>query len=376
MGYRREAARVAGGGPRGLPGERPARLPRGRHTGRGKTTYALRIATELLDRGMVRAVTVVAPTEHLKTQWADAAGRYGIQLNPSFSNSSALQSDEYDGVALTYAQVASKPQLHGRRTDDVPTLVILDEIHHGGDARSWGDGIREAFEGATRRLSLTGTPFRSDTNPIPFVRYEMGADGILRRPRTSATGSRGAARRRRAPRCSSSPTAARCAGAPRPATRWPPGSASRSPRTRPPRPGAPRSTQRGSGCRRCSPPPTSGSARCAATCPMPVGWSSPRTRPPLVRTPASCAASPVRTPRSWCPTTPGRVRASSRSRRAPRAGWSPCGWSRRGSTSRGCASASTRRRPRPRCSSPRRSAGSCGPGAAVRRPRCSCRRCR
>ncbi|HEX6918092.1 MAG TPA: ATP-dependent helicase, partial [Phycicoccus sp.] len=30
------------------------------------------------------------------------------------------------------------------------------------------------------RLSLTGTPFRSDTNPIPFVRYEMDEDGILR----------------------------------------------------------------------------------------------------------------------------------------------------------------------------------------------------
>ena len=148
--------------------------------GAGKTTYALRIATELLDRGIIRAVTVVAPTEHLKHQWADAAGRVGIQLNPAFSNSSGLQSHEYDGVALTYAAVASKPQLHRRRTQETPTLVILDEIHHGGDARSWGDGIREAFDGATRRLSLTGTPFRSDTTPIPFVRYEMGEDGILR----------------------------------------------------------------------------------------------------------------------------------------------------------------------------------------------------
>ncbi|MFL6081388.1 MAG: DEAD/DEAH box helicase [Ornithinibacter sp.] len=148
--------------------------------GAGKTTYALRIATELLDRGAIRAVTVVAPTEHLKHQWADAAARVGIHLNPAFSNSSGLQSHQYDGVALTYAQVASKPQLHRRRTQETPTLVVLDEIHHGGDARSWGDGIREAFEPATRRLSLTGTPFRSDTNQIPFVRYEMGEDGILR----------------------------------------------------------------------------------------------------------------------------------------------------------------------------------------------------
>jgi superfamily II DNA or RNA helicase len=148
--------------------------------GAGKTTYALRVATELLDRGLVRAVTVVAPTEHLKTQWADAAGRVGIQLNPSFSNSAGVQSSEYHGVAVTYAQVATNPALHRRRTEAEPTLVVLDEIHHGGDARSWGDGIREAFTPAARRLALTGTPFRSDTNPIPFVRYEMGEDGILR----------------------------------------------------------------------------------------------------------------------------------------------------------------------------------------------------
>jgi superfamily II DNA or RNA helicase len=148
--------------------------------GAGKTTYALRVATELLDRGVIRAVTVVAPTEHLKTQWADAAARVGIHLNPAFSNSTGVQSHEYHGVALTYAQVAANPGLHRHRTTDTPTLVILDEIHHGGDAKSWGDGIREAFEPATRRLSLTGTPFRSDTSPIPFVRYEMGEDGILR----------------------------------------------------------------------------------------------------------------------------------------------------------------------------------------------------
>jgi superfamily II DNA or RNA helicase len=56
----------------------------------------------------------------------------------------------------------------------------LDEIHHAGDARSWGDAVREAFEPATRRLALTGTPFRSDVNPIPFVTYQPGGDGIRR----------------------------------------------------------------------------------------------------------------------------------------------------------------------------------------------------
>src|SRR6478672_8743747 len=148
--------------------------------GAGKTTYALRLATELLGRGTISAVTIVAPTEHLKTQWAEAAARVGIHIDPRFSNSSARHSHEYDGVALTYAQVASKPSLHHTRTQGERTLVILDEIHHGGDNLSWGDGIRTAFEGAARRLALTGTPFRSDTNPIPFVRYEMDDRGILR----------------------------------------------------------------------------------------------------------------------------------------------------------------------------------------------------
>ncbi|GAA4718086.1 DEAD/DEAH box helicase [Isoptericola chiayiensis] len=148
--------------------------------GAGKTTFALRVATELLDAGVVRRVTVVAPTEHLKHQWADAAARVGIRIDPSFKNAQGKHGAHYDGVALTYAQVASKPALHRARTEAARTLVILDEVHHGGDALSWGDAIRDAFEDATRRLALTGTPFRSDTATIPFVTYEADADGIRR----------------------------------------------------------------------------------------------------------------------------------------------------------------------------------------------------
>ena len=148
--------------------------------GAGKTTYALRVAAELISMGVISRVTVVAPTEHLKTQWADAASRVGIRIDPRFTNAAGRHGAEYDGVAVTYAQVASKPLLHRARTEAAPTLVILDEIHHGGDNLSWGDAIREAFGPATRRLALTGTPFRSDTSPIPFVRYEKGADSIRR----------------------------------------------------------------------------------------------------------------------------------------------------------------------------------------------------
>lgn len=146
--------------------------------GAGKTTFALRLAAILRANHTVQQVIVVAPTEHLKTQWADAAARAGIKLNPNYSNSQGLgYGRQFHGVAVTYAQVAMKPILHQRLTEMTDTLVILDEVHHGGDTLSWGDAIREAYGNAKRRLSLTGTPFRSDDAPIPFVQYAPQMDG-------------------------------------------------------------------------------------------------------------------------------------------------------------------------------------------------------
>ena len=196
--------------------------------GSGKTAFALRVAGELLADGAVEQITVVVPTEHLKTQWALAAARVGIALDPKFSNSAAHTSSEYHGVVVTYAQVASHPTRHRVRTENRRTLVVFDEIHHGGDAKSWGEAIREAFDDATRRLALTGTPFRSDDSAIPFVTYAPDGDGLdaLARPTTPT------ATPRRWPtawsgRWCSSPTRARRDGAPAQARNMRPGSASR-----------------------------------------------------------------------------------------------------------------------------------------------------
>jgi len=148
--------------------------------GAGKTTFALRVAVELLARREVQAVTVVAPTEHLKRQWADAAHKVGLALDPEFRNAAGAAGGDFTGVAVTYAQVAAHPVLHRRRTETRRTLVVLDEIHHAGDSRAWGEAARDAFAPAARRLTLTGTPFRSDVNPIPFVTYAPDDDGSMR----------------------------------------------------------------------------------------------------------------------------------------------------------------------------------------------------
>ena len=146
--------------------------------GAGKTTFALRVATELKANRTVDRVIVVVPTEHLKVQWSASAARVGLSLDPRFTNSSAVN-PAYDGVVVTYAQVAMHPFKHRAVATAKRTLVILDEIHHGGDAKSWGDGIREAYDDAEHRLALTGTPFRSDDSQIPFVRYEQDGEGHL-----------------------------------------------------------------------------------------------------------------------------------------------------------------------------------------------------
>ncbi|WES65531.1 DEAD/DEAH box helicase [Microbacter sp. GSS18] len=164
-------------GPDG-PGSGPRDFLAAATPGAGKTTFALRLASELLRRRVVDRIVVVAPTEHLKSQWADAAARVSIRLDPGFSNRHSAPARHYHGVAVTYAQVAVKASVHQRLTMDARTLVILDEVHHGGDALSWGDALREAYSRATRRLLLSGTPFRSDTAPIPFVEYHPDANGI------------------------------------------------------------------------------------------------------------------------------------------------------------------------------------------------------
>ncbi|TWG91894.1 superfamily II DNA or RNA helicase [Nocardioides sp. J9] len=146
--------------------------------GAGKTTFALTVASELLGRRVVDRLVIVAPTEHLKQQWAEAAARAGIPVDPTYSAGAGKISSDYVGVAVTYAGVGVNPLAMRIRTERFRTLVILDEIHHAGDSLSWGEGVREAFEPAARRLALTGTPFRSDINPIPFVTYAPGEDGV------------------------------------------------------------------------------------------------------------------------------------------------------------------------------------------------------
>ena len=141
--------------------------------GAGKTRFAARLAHAALAERSVRRLFVVVPREHLKAQTAIALAQAGVRVDHRFENAAGALASDVHGAVVTYQQLAAAPALY-RRLSQVPTLVVLDEIHHAGDAATWGSALREAFGNAAHRISLSGTPFRSDGSAIPFVRYERG----------------------------------------------------------------------------------------------------------------------------------------------------------------------------------------------------------
>ena len=142
----------------------------------GKTTFGLHVAHRMLSEGRVARVAIVAPTTHIARQWAADAARYGLDLEPNRPNADGPEPRDRHGVAVTYQTVAAGPAVHRRRCAEVPTLLIADEPHHMGEHAAWGRSSVEAFARARFRLLLSGTPFRTDDSPIPWVEYD--ADGV------------------------------------------------------------------------------------------------------------------------------------------------------------------------------------------------------
>lgn len=141
--------------------------------GAGKTFFGLRVAHHELKSGRAQQVLIVVPSENLRSQWATEAHRFGLNLTTNYDAAFSLASD-YHGVVTTYQTIAARTAHDGsfrKYTSRRNTFGILDEIHHIGESLAWANGIVSAMTPCTRRLIITGTPFRSDNNPIPFVEY-------------------------------------------------------------------------------------------------------------------------------------------------------------------------------------------------------------
>jgi superfamily II DNA or RNA helicase len=140
--------------------------------GAGKTKFAVMLAYNELHRGQIDRIDIVGPSTHICDQWMRDMASWGVHLDPENNQ----ESRDCVGRVMTYQRLGMDPEAF-RPRDRRRTLVILDEIHHAGDSKTWGDALRMVFGPAHRRLLLSGTPFRSDNNPIPFVRYTQGVHG-------------------------------------------------------------------------------------------------------------------------------------------------------------------------------------------------------
>lgn len=141
--------------------------------GAGKTKFAVMLAANEVHRGTVDRVDVVGPSVHICKQWAQEMAAWGLHLDMENDR----EASDCIGRVFTYQRLGMSPQAL-RMPSNPRRLVILDEIHHAGDQKTWGDALRLVYSTAYRRLLLSGTPFRSDGSPIPFVSYSSGDFGV------------------------------------------------------------------------------------------------------------------------------------------------------------------------------------------------------
>jgi superfamily II DNA or RNA helicase len=142
----------------------------------GKTRGAAVAVAEAMDARRCDQLIVVCPTVVVRDQWCRELSRLGFHMLADFAGESWPAHTH--GVCATYMQVTQRVSRYRAAVSARDTVVIFDEIHHAGQQLSWGAAIREAFGAARLRVLLSGTPFRSDRDRIPFVRYSRDGNCI------------------------------------------------------------------------------------------------------------------------------------------------------------------------------------------------------
>lgn len=144
--------------------------------GAGKTTMAAELASQLFKRGDIDLVLCFAPSLTVVSS-----------LQRTFSQHLTHRFDGQIGSiggAYTYQSMRCLGEQFWSLFESHRVLVIFDEIHHcsGSEhhgANTWGQEIiRRIKHQATHTLALTGTPWRSDNNPIVLAEY-TDSDGLI-----------------------------------------------------------------------------------------------------------------------------------------------------------------------------------------------------
>lgn len=141
--------------------------------GAGKSKAAAWIMSTLLDRGEIDLIIAVSPQGNKKQEWyQDFLQFFNIPLDPNYSSSSIFKHRKFKGAILTYQGVNDKlaPDIQGL-CKRYKVGVIVDESHHlsESDESAWGRYFKQAFAEAKYKVFLSGTYWREDKTPIPFI---------------------------------------------------------------------------------------------------------------------------------------------------------------------------------------------------------------
>ena len=142
----------------------------------GKTIAAAHCMKLAQDNFETKRYIVVVPSVLIKDGWPEDLSIFGLALSKNITNDQLVRlkiDPDLDGFVVTYQQVGMFPELYRRLVHDQNSMVVFDEVHHLGSNLSWGAACSNAFEFASIKLCLSGTPFRSDGQEIPFLEYEQ-----------------------------------------------------------------------------------------------------------------------------------------------------------------------------------------------------------
>ena len=137
--------------------------------GAGKTIMAAEVASKLKNKGLIDLVLCFSPS---LTIAGSIESTFSWRLNSSFNGGIGSVGGSY-----TYQNMLYMPDEFWTVLKRFRVLVVFDEIHHCSgnsaiDANAWGMEILTKIQDhAAYTLALTGTPWRSDSQPISLARY-------------------------------------------------------------------------------------------------------------------------------------------------------------------------------------------------------------
>jgi superfamily II DNA or RNA helicase len=157
--------------------------------GGGKSGACTLFASKLLHANLVDHALWVVPRKSLAEQAEEAFlhpdfNPHGFTLRPNQDNCFPLLRPPHRGVISTYQAIAAQPEIYLHLVQAGRLLLILDEVQFLADesAAAWTKAVTPLVQRARYSLLCSGTLFRNDRMPIPFIDYSEPDDDGLRFP--------------------------------------------------------------------------------------------------------------------------------------------------------------------------------------------------